>query len=306
MKISYIDKKTAIHKLHPACKILWVLGVLFGSIIINDPILLFILFLSTISFAIIGKIIKEWFSFVKLALWFSLIIILINLLASQHGLTIIYSIADIPFFGTIKITLESLLFGMAMSLRLLSTISAFAIITLTINPDDLLQTILLLKFPYRTVFITTIAIRFIPSLFMDLENLQDSIRTRGYKLTEKNFLGRIRRKTSILSPLLSNSLERSIQSAEAMEARGFGSSGKKTFYKIIRVTTVDYFFIILSLFLFLLFSAMWFLKLGSYNYYPTLSTINLSQSYVFTALIIIFFVSSPIIFSPLKRVVDFD
>jgi len=131
LKLSYYDKKTPVHRLHPACKILWVFGVLFGSIIINDPILLLLLFLSTIPFAILGKITKEWFSFVRLALWLSLIIIIINMLASQHGSTILYSISGLPLFGTIKITLESLLFGVAMSLRLLSTLSAFAIITLT-------------------------------------------------------------------------------------------------------------------------------------------------------------------------------
>ncbi len=214
-----------MHRLHPACKILWVFGVLFGSIIINDPILLLLLFLSTIPFAILGKITKEWFSFVRLALWLSLIIIIINMLASQHGSTILYSISGLPLFGTIKITLESLLFGIAMSLRLLSTLSAFAIITLTINPDDLLQTILLLKFPYRTVFTTTIAIRFIPCILMDLETLQDSIRSRGYQIKKKGFAGRIKQRAALLPPLLSNSLERSIQSAEAMESRGFGSKG---------------------------------------------------------------------------------
>ena len=72
-----------------------------------------ILFLSTIPFVLIGRIVYEWFSFVKLALWFSLLIILINLLASQHGLTILYSLNNLPIFGTIKFTFESLVFGVA-------------------------------------------------------------------------------------------------------------------------------------------------------------------------------------------------
>lgn len=306
MKLSYYDKKTPVHRLHPACKILWVFGVLFGSIIINDPILLLLLFLSTIPFAILGKITKEWFSFVRLALWLSLIIIIINMLASQHGSTILYSISGLPLFGTIKITLESLLFGIAMSLRLLSTLSAFAIITLTINPDDLLQTILLLKFPYRTVFTTTIAIRFIPCILMDLETLQDSIRSRGYQIKKKGFAGRIKQRAALLPPLLSNSLERSIQSAEAMESRGFGSHGKKTFYKNIQTTSADYFFILLSLSLFVLFIAMWLLKIGTIDYYPTLTPINVTLSYVVSAFVLVSFVSAPVVFSPLKKVIDLD
>jgi len=295
-----------VHRLHPACKILWVLGLLAGSIIINDPLLLLLLFLSTIPFAILGKITKEWFSFVRLALWLSLIIILINTLVSQHGSTILYNGTGLPLFGTIKITLESLLFGVAMSLRLLSTLSAFAILTLTINPDDLLQTILSLKFPYKTVLTTTIALRFIPCLLTDLETLQNSICTRGYQMKEGSFIGRIKQRAILIPPLLSNSLERSIQSAEAMESRGFGSQGKKTFYKNIQTTAADYFFILLSISLFILFLSMWLLNIGTYNYYPTLTPINITLSYVASAAILVFLVSAPVTFSPLKKVVDLD
>ena len=306
MKFAYTNKKTPVHRLHPVCKIFWVVGILTGSIIINDPLLLLLLFLSTVPFAIIGKIVREWGSFVKLSIWLSFFIVLINTLASQHGSTILYSITEIPIFGTIKITLESLFFGLGMSLRLLSIISAFAIITLTINPDDLLQTILSLKFPYRTILTTTIAIRFIPCLLSDLDTMQDSIRMRGYQMGGKHFISRIKRRAVLLPPLLSNSLERSIQSAEAMESRGFGSSGKKTFYKTIQTTITDYFFILLSISLFVLFIIMWILNIGTYNYYPTLTPINITATYIFLAAFLIFLVSAPVIFSPLKKVFDLD
>jgi len=283
-----------------------VLGILVGSIIINDPLLLLLLFLSTIPFAILGKITKEWFSFVRLALWLSIIIILINTLASQHGSTILYSITGIPIIGSVKVTLESLLFSIGMSLRLLSTLSAFAILTLPINPDDPLQTILPLKFHYNTVLTTTIALRFIPCLLTDLETLQNSICTRGYQMKEGSFIGRIKRRAILIPPLLSNSLERSIQSAEAMESRGFGSSGKKTFYKNIQTTPADYFFILLSISLFTLFLGMWLLNIGTYIYYPTLTPVNITLSYIVSAAILVFLVLAPVTFSPLKKVVDLD
>jgi len=306
VKFAYQDKKTPVYRVHPACKILWVLGILVGSIIINDPLLLLLMFLSTIPFALLGKITKEWSSFLRLALWLSLIIILVNTLASQHGSTILYTITRIPLIGSVKITLESLLFSIGMSLRLLSTISAFAILTLTINPDDLLQTILSLKFPYKTVLTTTIALRFIPCLLTDLETLQNSIRTRGYQMKEGSFIGHIKQRAILISPLLSNSLERSIQSAEAMESRGFGSQGKKTFYKNIQTTAADYFFILLSISLFILFLSMRLLSIGTYEYYPTLTPIIITVPYVVAAVVLVFLVSAPVVFSPLKKVIDLD
>ena len=91
-----------------------------------------------------------------------------------------------------------------------------------------------------------------------------------------------------------------------MESRGFGSSGKKTFYKNIRATPVDYFFILLSLTLFVLFPAIWLLNIGSYDYYPTITSINITVSYIILVVVLVFFVSAPVTFSPLKKVIDLD
>jgi len=306
LKFAYHDKKTSVHRLHPVCIIIWVLAVFIGSIILTDPILLLLLFLSTIPFVIIGRILREWSSFIKLAFFLSLLIILINILASQHGSTILVNVNNIPILGTLNITLESIVFGILMSIRLLATISAFAILTLIVNPDNLLQTILLLKAPYRTVFTTSIATRFIPCLLTDVNTIQDSLKSRAYQMNNGNILSRIKKRTIILPALLSNSLERSIQSAEAMEARGFGTKTKRTFYKTIQTTKFDIFFIILSVLLFASFILMWMLNIGAYAYYPTLSPISITYTYIFIVLLVVFMISAPAMFSPLKRRIDLD
>ncbi len=304
MNFKYFDKKTSIHRLHPACKIIWVFGVIFASILINDPILLFLIFISTITFAIYGKIFREWFSLIKLALWLSFIIIFINTIASQNGSTILLYI-NVTDLIAIQFNLESIIFGLAMSLRLLSALSAFAILTLSIDPDDFMQVILHLKFPYKAVLTTNIAIKFIPCVLSDLQILQDSVKTRGYNLDDKKIFGKIRRKSSLISPLLTNSLDRSIQLAEAMESRGFGSS-KKTFYKSIKTTFIDYYFIYLSTIIFLIVFLIWSLKISSFQYYPTLSGINFTGEYLTSSIFLMFIIASPAIFSPLKKVIDLD
>jgi energy-coupling factor transport system permease protein len=205
-----------------------------------------------------------------------------------------------------SVTLESVVFSVAMSFRLLAVVSAFAVLTLTVNPDDMLQMFLLLRFPYRTVLTTSIASRFVPCLLTDVDLIQNSLRTRGYRLDEGGFLGRIKKRAVLIPPLLSNSLERSIQSAEAMEARGFGSKGKKTFYKSIPTTRVDYFFISLPLSLFLMFMTMWVLGIGTYDYYPVLSPVAATFPYVGVAVFIVFLTTAPVVFSPLKRVMVLD
>jgi len=306
MKFAYQNNKSLIHKLHPICKIIWTFAIIIGCFLIEDPLLLLILFLSTIPFVIAGKIIRGWIFFIKFALILSIIIVIINIFASQHGYHIIYQIDNVPLFNQIKITLESFIFSLSMALRLLSTISAFSIITLTISPDELLYTILRLKIPYKTVFTTSIAIRFIPTLINDLNKLQDSLKSRAYKINEGGFFSKIKRRAILIPPLLSNSLERSIQSAEAMESRGFGSKGKKTYYKPIHTTKIDFFFILLPISMLFFLFVIWISKNVSFQYFPNISKISLNFTYFLVAILLIIFSVSPILFSPLKKVIDFD
>lgn len=306
MKFEYVDKKTPIHNLHPACKIIWVLSLILGCFIINDPIILSILFLSTIPFVIFGKVLKEWMSFIKIAIIISLILLIINIFASQHGSNVLFDFNFIPVFGSLKITFEAVLFGISMCLRLITTISAFAILNFTLNPDDLLQSILFLKIPYKTVLTVSITIRFIPCLMKDLDQMQESLKTRGYSFNNGGFLNKIKSRAILIPPLLSNSLERSIQSAESMESRGFGMKSKKTFYKNIRTTKTDYFFIMLSLLLASFFIVLFYYGYGYIDFYQDISNISLTTSYLAVLIILVLIIVSPALFSPVKKVVDLD
>jgi hypothetical protein len=91
-----------------------------------------------------------------------------------------------------------------------------------------------------------------------------------------------------------------------MEARGFGSKGKKTFYKMITTTHMDYVFLILPIFLLLFLIIIWFLNIGDFTYYPNLAAINFNLSYIFLMFILVFLIASPALLSPLKKVIDLD
>ncbi len=305
MQFRYQDKKTIVHRLHPLCKVLWVCSVFVGSLILDDPILLLLLFLSTIPFFILGRIVHEWLIFMRFALLFSLFIFLINCFASQHGSTIIYH-SPWPSFS-FMVSLESIVFGVMMCMRLFATLSAFAFFSLTVDPDRLMNTLLLLRFPQKSLSTASLSFRFMPLLFQDLEILQQSLQTRGYALPgPKGFFQRMKRQMILVIPLLSNSLDRAIQSAEAMEARGFGSSGKKTLFKKYNITTVDSFLIGLTCAGIVFFLLIFVFDFSSFSIYPTVSFIRFSVSYLLLAAAIVFVVLLPLLFSPLKKVIDLD
>jgi energy-coupling factor transport system permease protein len=74
-------------------------------------------------------------------------------------------------------------------------------------------------FARRSVLAVALATRLVPALERDAAGLVEALRGRGVE--PEGLRGRAR----LVSPLLAGSLERSINLAEAMEARGFGRPG---------------------------------------------------------------------------------
>ncbi len=271
----YKDSDTAIHRLNPFCKLLWMANILIFALVFNNPVYLLALFLATLPLVAAARLGKEWLSVMKFTLYLGIAIVLINMLVSYHGAHILLEAPfRLPGVGVPTLTLEAAFFGVAMSLRLALIISAFAVLTFTVHPDDLLLAMIKMKLPYKSVLVTSLSTRFIPTLVEDAQCLSDVQRSRGLELDRGSLGQKIRSRMAIVIPLLSNSLDRTVQLSEAMESRAFGSGGKRTFYKPIRFAARD----ALALTVGFLAAALGiFMRLrgyGDYQYYPTLGGIG--------------------------------
>ena len=274
----YRDKDTLVHRLNPFSKLGWIISILILALVLNNPLFLLLLFLSTLPFVKAARVWSEWLSFMRLALYLSAAIILINALVSSHGTHILFEAAfHIPLVGAPVVTLEAIIYGVTMSIRLLAIISAFAVLTLTVNPDDMMLAMIKMKLPYKSVLVTSLSTRFIPTLLDDIERITDVQRSRGLELDKGKLVRKIKSRTSIVTALLSNSLDRAVQVAEAMESRAFGTGRGRTFYRDIGLSLMDVTTVIFSLLPATLGIFMGLSGYGQYQYYPTLSWINLSQ-----------------------------
>lgn len=307
ISFKYRDKGTPIYKLNPLSKIAWVLAIFVTALIINNPLFLLGLFLSTLPFVALADIWKEWSSFIKLALFICIAIIVINPLVTYNGSTILTEAPfSVPVIGTPVITLEAIVFGVGMSIKLLAIISAFTVLTLTVNPDDLMRSIIKLKLPYKSVLVTSLSTRFVPTLIADVERITDAQRTRGIEFNKGRFYSRIKRSVSVLIPLLSNSLDRAYQVSEAMEARAFGNCKNRTFYKDMLVTPFDVTTIVIGLTPLIMAISLVVTGYGNYEYYPSLSKMQLSV-YEWAMLPTMMILASALAFvSFLKRRYDLD
>jgi energy-coupling factor transport system permease protein len=75
------------------------------------------------------------------------------------------------------------------------------------------------RFARRSVLAVALATRLVPTLQRDASGLVEALRGRGVRVEGPRGYARL------ASPLLAGSLERGLDLAEAMEARGYGRAG---------------------------------------------------------------------------------
>jgi energy-coupling factor transport system permease protein len=82
---------------------------------------------------------------------------------------------------------------------------------------------------------------------VDAQTVVDAQRSRGLELDKGNFMKRIRNYVPILIPLIISAIRRSVELAEALEARGFGATEKRTSIVTLKMRWADYVVIVLTL-----------------------------------------------------------
>lgn len=303
----YRDKGTPIHRLNPFPKLGWITSVIVLSLVLDNPLFLLAVFLSTLPLVKAARVGSEWLSAMRLALYLSAAVILINALVSSHGTHILYQAPfHLPLVGAPVITLEAIIYGAVMSLRLLAIISAFAILTFTVNPDDMMLAMIKMRLPYKSVLVATLSARFIPTLLDDVARITDVQRSRGLELDRGRLTRRIKSRTSIVTALLSNSLDRAVQVAEAMESRAFGTGLKRTFYRDLVFSPTDVLTLVFSLLPAALGIFMGLNGYGQYQYYPTIAWLSLAGGEIWLLMLMTGLLVALLPLAYLKRRLDLD
>jgi energy-coupling factor transport system permease protein len=265
----YKDRDTPVHRLHPAVKVAWALAVVFAALVLSHPIYLLALLAGTIVVAASARVLREWWAFMRLFAFIAFMVVVINMLVSSRGETTFWEGPYIWGFGQLSISLEGIVFGAIMALRLYVVVAAFTIISLTVHPDEFTQ--LLARFAYRSGLAVSLSTRFYPAVVRDAAAIMDAQRSRGLDLDSGGRIARIRQRMPVVMPLFHSSLERAVGTAEAMEARGFGSS-KRTRWKRRGEWEVGDVMVLFSILAIVgMTTVLAFLGDGQPDYYPTIA-----------------------------------
>jgi energy-coupling factor transport system permease protein len=158
---------------------------------------------------------KRLYLFGALSMGFGVIVL--SPFLHVEGDFVVWSGPTLPVVGTLDVTAEELEVALLNGLRLTALALAFAAYALLLDHDRLLASLGVAR---RSALAAALATRLVPTLERDAFGLAEAVRGRGVPV--EGLRGRAR----LLSPLVAGSLERATRLAEAMEARGFGRSGR--------------------------------------------------------------------------------
>jgi len=203
---------------HPLAWIAWLAAAAATALLTRNPLyLLLLLMAASIIFPVLDRsspTLRAWRAFIRIGVLMLLFSILANALTVHYGDLVLFNLPKTwPILGG-RITLEATLYGLGTGLSLLSLLVVFAIFNSAVPPTALLR--MVPGFLYQAGVVVAIAITFVPQMINSAQAIREAQRVRGHR-----FRG-LRDALPLLVPLLAGGLERSIQLAESMEARGFG------------------------------------------------------------------------------------
>lgn len=144
----------------------------------------------------------------------------------------------LPLWG-FKIYYAALLQTFYIVFRLVLMIALTLVITASTRPLDLtyaiewyLSPLKVIRFPSHEVAMTmSIALRFIPTLLEETYRIMKAQASRGVDFINGKLKEKLRAMVALIVPLFISAFQRSEELANAMEARGYDPSAKRTRYR---------------------------------------------------------------------------
>jgi len=244
----YVPIDSPLHRLDPRGKIVFAGLSIIGLFFIQTwfPFLLFGLFLLTLTF--VAHLPPSYILRSLKPILFLLLFTLVLHLFFTPGRYLFE-------YGPLHISLDGLVKGLFIIVRLCLLIVVTALLTLTTSPVELTDGMEYLLSPFKKwgfpahelAMMMTIAIRFIPTLLDEADRIVKAQKARGMDFEVGGLIQRAKNLIPLLVPLFVNSFKRAEDLAIAMESRCYRGGIGRTRLRVLQMRREDYLFLSLSL-----------------------------------------------------------
>lgn len=269
--LSYIKKDSKVHNLTGATKLIFFILWTLASMLTYDTRILIGMFIVSI---VIFKISKIKYKDIAFILYFILFFLLLNNIAififsPYEGVNIYGSKHElVHLFGSYWVTSQQMFYQFNVTIKYFSVIPMALLFMVTTDPSEFASSLNRLGVSYRISYAVSIALRYIPDIQRDYQDISFAQQARGIDMSKKEkFTTRIKNSSAILMPLIFSSLDRIDTISCAMELRAFGNGKKRTWYNSREFKKYDYIAVTIGILIFITSLCMTF-KNGSRFYNP--------------------------------------
>ena len=212
----------AFSRYHPLVNFLYFVLVLAFSMVFMHPVCLSVSLLCAITYSVYLNRRKAVSFNLRYMLPILILTALINPLFNHAGLTIIGY-----FRNGNPLTLESILYGVAAAVMLVTVISWFSCFNVVISSDKFVY--LFGRLIPALSLILAMALRLVPRFKAQAKVISNAQRCIGRDVRSGNIFTRARNGIKILSILVTWALEYAVDTADSMRSRGYGIPGRTAF-----------------------------------------------------------------------------
>jgi energy-coupling factor transport system permease protein len=213
----YRPLASPLHAARAGVAAVWALALAAAALLLFHPLALAALALALLAAGRGAGVGRELTRALRLGLLLAVPTIAINVLVTRQGLTVFARLGDLGPFGQGDLTVEALVYGAVVALKVTVLILITTLASLTVDPDALLRIVRRLSF--RSALTASLAVRMIPLLAADAGRLAEAQRTRPDG-GARGARGRV----ALLGAVLAGSLDRALDVAATLELRGFATA----------------------------------------------------------------------------------
>ena len=257
-------------KYHPFVNLIYFTLTIGFSMTINHPLAQLISLVCAIVYVVSMQGRKSVGFLLKFCLPLMLLTAIINPVFNHEGQTIL-----LYFSNGNPLTLESILYGVSSGCMMITLLLWFSAFSSVMTTD---------KFIYlfgRTIpalsLVLSMTLRFVPRFKMQMKNVADAQRCIGKDVSSTSLLNRTKTAITIVSVMITWSLENAIETADSMKSRGYGLKGR-TAFSVYRFEDRDKYALVWLVFCFLYILAGVLISAFGFRYFPDIKYLNFDIS----------------------------
>ncbi|MGI9861981.1 energy-coupling factor transporter transmembrane component T [Moorella naiadis] len=243
--IEYFPGDTFFHRLDPRVKILSLILTTIAIFIVQNFLVIGIIFLT-----ILALWLNAHLPLKTLTGYFKLLLSLFALLTLLQGLflggptTLLEPVIPraVPLIGGLgRLSLEGIIFGLLLNLRLIALVALLPLVTMTTPIHLFALGLVRMGLSYKVAYTATTAINLIPTLEKETGVIMDAQKMRGFTVFEKgSFMQKMKAYPTLVVPLIIGAMRKAQIMGVAMDVRAFGTHPKRTYIEDIVMNKRDW------------------------------------------------------------------